>query len=96
MGETTVCNQVLINDSQGYSSDTGVFIGPKTSVYFFTYTIHNYNKEANVKLVKDEELIIGAVVVTPGVSENSMASNSAIICARDSSDSAGIVYRHTC
>lgn len=79
-GDVVKCNQILYSAGNGYNPHTGIFTAPDSGVYFFTFSIHNYHRETNVRLVLDGNNVVGAVIhTTSGDIENNMASNSAII-----------------
>ena len=81
IGQTVVFNQVITNDGNAYNKHTGLFMAPVTGTYFFTFTIHLYRKEINVKLVKDGTNLVGIVAhsgsyVTPDANDYASAQTT--------------------
>ncbi|XP_045191033.2 heavy metal-binding protein HIP-like [Mercenaria mercenaria] len=81
-GTTIKCNQIISNYGNGYNKFTGIFTAPISGTYFTTFTIQAGVKKTNVRLLKDGQNVVGAVVHADPYSDSyrqTMASNSAVI-----------------
>ena len=78
-GDTIKCDQIILNDGNGYNSHTGIFTARITGVYLFSFSVAVYDKARliGVKLVVDNRNIVDAVVGSLSTS-HTMSRHTAI------------------
>ncbi|XP_053398255.1 adiponectin-like [Mercenaria mercenaria] len=73
-GTTIICNQILINEGDGYNAKTGIFTAHIPGVYFLAYSIDSKVTDTNVRLLLDGTNLVDAVAQV-----DTMGSNMAIV-----------------
>ena len=81
-GHTIKCDQIFLNDGNGYNSHTEIFTARVTGVYLFTFSIavYDHGRWVGVKLVVDNRNIVDAAVGTDSTYDgHKMVWNTAIL-----------------
>ena len=81
IGHTIKCDQVVLNDGNGYNPYAGVFIVPQTGVYLLTFSLDSatVNIILFVKLVVNNRTIASAAVHVAVHGHSVMEGNTVIV-----------------
>ena len=80
-GHTVKCDQILLNDRNGYNVHTGIFTVSETGVYLLTFTISTTYQDhwIVVQMKVDGRLLVEASIDSKYITHSEMGSSTAIV-----------------